>query len=194
MALKIGEKTCPIPLLRRITAAKVTMAKNCPCSRLVPGKLGLFPYRRLEPKVKTAQGELTVNVSGADSGSKATPQAPTGLGPSGYDPGDISFGKIWRAMAERANLRAKWLHTLPQGHPMLVLANLQNTAACFMSRQAQSDRIDMLKAIADAKLIEDEAFAQWREAIAMETQSAETLGSVGEADDSAAIAQTQSEN
>ena len=36
--LKIGGKTGLIPLLRRITAAKVAMAKNCPCSRPVPGK------------------------------------------------------------------------------------------------------------------------------------------------------------
>lgn len=77
---------------------------------------------------------------------------------------DFSFSAIHRSIQQRARLRSEWLGSLPEGHPMRVLATLQNTAACYLSRQAPSDTIDLQRAIAAAKEIEEEAFAQWRKA------------------------------
>lgn len=71
------------------------------------------------------------------------------------------FGAIQAAMCRRAKLRADWLHSLPEGDPMRVLATLQNTAACFMSRQTDHDRRQMKQAIEAAKQIEDAAFTEW---------------------------------
>jgi hypothetical protein len=70
-------------------------------------------------------------------------------------------GTIWRAMWRRAGQRAEWLDALPIHDPVRALAVLENTAACFLSRQTSADREAMHSAIGEARMITDAAFHEW---------------------------------